>query len=470
MNKNLRYGLWSVFTGVVLQLVGLSWDALLHHFDSDLAANEGVFSLTNPSHLLVMVGLGLTVAGVIGGLIGSAEGSEAGSRRLVVPVGGSLVLVLLVGLTTGIGLATGGISGSHDHGLGGQQNAAAMTPLTNHPVLSSLLAIVRESGTEQALTRLEELAASDQTVLAEAHNLAHAIGRFSFSHYRNAQEAFARCRETFQSGCYHGVLEEYFLSQPRVGRRQVAGLCDVDIQATASGFVRFQCVHGLGHALTMHFNHNIMKALEFCDFLPSQWDQVSCYGGVFMENIIFYQQSQQGGHQHGGRQKTFLKASDPLYPCNAVKHRYREQCYLMQTSAMLMFNGYDFAKAAQTCLTAPTEFIPACFQSLGRDVSGFTLRDSDRSLELCQLSPVAYRSYCFVGAVKNFIDINWKMDQAFAFCQRVPPDSKTDCYTAIGEQVANLALDRPGKVQECGKAEAQYIAACLGGARLADWR
>ena len=33
MHRASGYGLWLASIGTALQLVGLSWDALLHHFD-----------------------------------------------------------------------------------------------------------------------------------------------------------------------------------------------------------------------------------------------------------------------------------------------------------------------------------------------------------------------------------------------------------------------------------------------------
>lgn len=59
--------LWSsAAAGVVLHLGGLGWDVYLHSKDSTLAAREGVITLDNPSHILVLVGMALTGAAVLG--------------------------------------------------------------------------------------------------------------------------------------------------------------------------------------------------------------------------------------------------------------------------------------------------------------------------------------------------------------------------------------------------------------------
>ncbi|MEX0784412.1 MAG: hypothetical protein WD557_17365 [Dehalococcoidia bacterium] len=59
--------LWAAAAfGVVLHLAGLGWDAYMHAKDSTLAAREGIFTLGNPSHALIIAGLGITTASLLG--------------------------------------------------------------------------------------------------------------------------------------------------------------------------------------------------------------------------------------------------------------------------------------------------------------------------------------------------------------------------------------------------------------------
>ena len=60
-----QIGIWAAFSGVCVQLAGLGLDGIMHARDIHLAANEGVFTLTNPSHALLFFGMALTVAGVL---------------------------------------------------------------------------------------------------------------------------------------------------------------------------------------------------------------------------------------------------------------------------------------------------------------------------------------------------------------------------------------------------------------------
>jgi hypothetical protein len=317
--------------------------------------------------------------------------------------------------------------------------------------------VLKTQGTEQALTTLERLAEQDPDVLREAHPYAHHLGRISFAHYQEAPVAFSHCRDTFWSGCYHGVLEGYLSSLPQVEPQHITTLCSNSIDAQESLFLKYQCFHGLGHGLTIHFQHNVSKALSFCDALPTDWDRESCYGGVFMENIVAFQTPHHGHHTE---HKSFLNPQDPLYPCNAVEKKYQRACYLMQTSAILTFTGHDFAQACRECDKAPSEFIPLCYQSLGRDISGFTLRDAERTIGLCKQGSPKYIEHCFVGAVKDFILTYADPERGLAFCRKLDTPYKKDCYAGVGETLVSLYPDQESRGQACTDAEMEYVTIC----------
>jgi hypothetical protein len=102
-----------IVVGVFMLLIGLGWDAALHKADPDLAAREGIFTLTNPGHVLFAGGIGLAVFGLFLRILFVQQ--AGGFFRRYLPAAGLVglsVVSLALGASSEGGL-TGG--GGHDH-------------------------------------------------------------------------------------------------------------------------------------------------------------------------------------------------------------------------------------------------------------------------------------------------------------------------------------------------------------------
>jgi len=335
-----------------------------------------------------------------------------------------------------------------------------------------LQTVLTTKGTEQALHLIEEIVGKDQVALREAHNLTHYVGRMSYHHVKDVTTVMSQCTPAHQSGCYHGALEAYLTSKPKIQTDDVVAICSPKLEEEKGRFAYFNCFHGLGHGLTMHLNHDIKHALTLCDTLNTTWDQQSCYGGVFMEGVItgIKGPSQHSGH-HGKKahhqQAKLVDPKNPLYPCSELDEKYLRECYMMQTSIILHLTHYDFAKAFGICDTAPKGMKPTCYQSMGRDISGHTLRDIDQSIRLCQLGTGTHQNRCFIGVVKNFLNVSGQAsNNAFEFCRQAPEQHKKDCHNAIGEELLVLYAEPQQRTLACARSEAPYIQDCQQGARL----
>ena len=113
--------------GVVALLSGLALDSYLHAKDPTLAHREGLFTLSNPGHVLLGVGIALTVVGVVGAAYTTLPYGVWVRRGLL---GGALALVVVSGDIAGWAASQqfsqaslSSNSSSHDHGVPGAQQA-----------------------------------------------------------------------------------------------------------------------------------------------------------------------------------------------------------------------------------------------------------------------------------------------------------------------------------------------------------
>jgi hypothetical protein len=326
---------------------------------------------------------------------------------------------------------------------------------TTFPIPLNLAEDVRKHGTERAMSDLQTMAAKDPDISSQSHQIAHAIGELSVRHYSTPGEALSHCTNDFQSGCIHGVVVSYLDSTDDPGA--FVKMCARD-QIKGSDFLRFNCLHGLGHAALSLAQYNLQQALDRCDTLGAEWDASSCYGGVFMENVVTLWE--------GNDFLTTYSPDDHLYPCTGLADRYQLQCYLMQSSVILILNHYNFAEAFTECDSAPSPYLAVCYMSLGREVSGYTLRSAPESLKMCGLARAEMQESCLVGVVKNFIDFFGRIDEGVALCAMAGPTDQRGCYYAVGEEVGVLSADLRQRAADCQKVASAFIDACLAGARV----
>lgn len=281
--------------------------------------------------------------------------------------------------------------------------------------------LTRERGIQVAIADLKaRYAASDPFVVSQCHQLTHVIGRVAADLYPNAGAAFPHGDPFCWSGYYHGVTEGLLTQMGDGVTANLNTVCD-DIEGKAAySFDYYNCVHGLGHGLMYIRSNELFRSLELCDILSGQWERSSCYGGVFMENIIADEVN------HFAK---YLKDEDSLYPCNAVGDSYKSACWLMHTSHMLKAVGGDFVRVFQLCSAVVEPYTNTCYQSLGRDASGRSVSNVEQTTQWCLLGlDERQRSNCIIGAVKDFISYHHSDVQARALCAALPENFQSVCY------------------------------------------
>jgi mono/diheme cytochrome c family protein len=140
-------------------------------------------------------------------------------------------------------------------------------------------------GPGKALAEFAEAIRTNPVVERGCHPIAHTIGAGALLHYRgDVGLAFAEGTAACGSGFYHGLLEWKLADVSEDDVAPVAREVCNNTRIRTSNFVYYQCVHGLGHGLMLYTRYDLPDALDLCHSLTTDFDRISCTGGVFMEN------------------------------------------------------------------------------------------------------------------------------------------------------------------------------------------
>jgi len=315
--------------------------------------------------------------------------------------------------------------------------------------------IAFKEGPKAALALFDQKIAAGGPIESGCHRIAHMIGAAALARYEgNVGKAFSEGSTSCWSGYYHGILERSFTgvsSKAELGQTS-RDLCD-DTQIRKTTWIAYQCVHGLGHGLMIHSGYNLPYALDVCEMLATSWDQTSCKGGVFMENI---------SSSYGVRSK-WVKEDDGVYPCRVVEENDKLYCYLMVTSRILSVEDYDWEKTARICLTVEKNWIATCFRSFGRDASGSSRQDPERIAELCKLAK-EYEGDCLDAGAKDMTANYTSGKQASVLCNNAPPDLQGRCFNAIGSILGTFYATSEERRAGCASITEEHFAQCLRGA------
>lgn len=314
-----------------------------------------------------------------------------------------------------------------------------------------------DKGPAVALARLAEYMQTNETVRSGCHQIAHEIGHAGYVRYHgNAAQALANGTMTCWSGYYHGVVERAFSGVPRSKVKSMArGMC-VGSAIRKTYFLAYQCVHGLGHGLMIYSLNDLPYSLKVCDSLQTEWDQSSCTGGVFMQNFL-------PGPMQLAPTK-WLSRKDLLYPCDEVARRDKLYCYLMVTSRILPVVHYDFRKAAKWCWKSEPGWVATCFQSFGRDASGYSVQNPRRIVTYCRLAG-SMEKECIYGGSRDLTSNDAGPTRATKMCLLAPASTRSYCFYGIGTILGGFANDSAGRQARCNAVPAAYRRDCDRGAR-----
>ena len=309
-------------------------------------------------------------------------------------------------------------------------------------------------GPKPTLALFSKMMVTDPTVKV-CHRIAHAIGAGSLAHYHgNVGLAFANGSAVCWSGYYHGILERAFTGVPRSRLATVARRLCSSKAVHRNQFTLYQCVHGLGHGLMIYTAYDLPFSLHICDQLQDSWDQVSCTGGVFMENL----------QTSYGVKSPWLRDGDPLYPCPEVSERHKLYCYLMVTSRILDVDGGSWQKTVAWCRKSEKGWVATCFQSLGRDASGRTGQNPKAIDSICHLAGDMERE-CVYGASRDITSMDAGARRSSPYCSQVAPQLRSYCFNGVGTILGGFSAENAGRRSLCDSSVPKaYRPDCYAGA------
>ena len=204
-----------------------------------------------------------------------------------------------------------------------------------------------------------------------------------------------------------------------VDSAMVDALCDRIQGNTGSKWLRFQCVHGIGHGLEMVWNWDLPRALAGCDWLgvglgpagllrraPSWRTRMASMPGghhtparaieavqgkaATARSRAASMRSTPGPrrpHVRTAATITFKMrdSTDLLYPCTAVDFATGPSATCCRAARSCTAVGSDFAKAAAACDRAQADLRQNCYLSLG------TARERDDRAEYPEGHPALFQ-------------------------------------------------------------------------------
>ena len=296
-------------------------------------------------------------------------------------------------------------------------------------------AILRQSGPEAAFKELKRGSRREGFIRNGCHPITHAMGNAAADRYDSLAPAYARGDSFCSAGYYHGVTER-LIQRAGAGKmiEQADRACaDLGGHARHSIYHR-NCAHGLGHGFMLVHSYDLPASLGTCDSLRDSWERRSCYGGVFMENVMTL------GRNRGPSK--YLRPNEPLYPCNSLRRRYREMCYQKQTGYALFIRDDDFGAVFALCAKVEPRFRPSCNQGLGTNIAVHYLKrisqEKDRiglTVATCMLPrDGAARRNCLKGAVRAVINYYHRTSRAEKLCAAAKRGLRRGCLAVVADK------------------------------------
>lgn len=285
------------------------------------------------------------------------------------------------------------------------------------------------------------------------HPSGHPLGEFFSGYLGNVTLAISFNDPIMCGGSiYHGIIMNFMRTKLLFNNMEpldveILKICPQDFDENPT-ITRWECIHGVGHGLTILYQYDVFSAVKRCDEFEKDWEKVSCSKGLFMENVNSFYDADIGT----------MDKSDHFFPCNQLEERYAPPCYHYQARHILNLNNQIYNEAFEDCKQIPDEFEKYCYRGLGNKMANHVFHYGFRFQDCSEAAN--YQSDCYKGIVMLLAD-NRNLDEALEFCDKIPTEFKEGCFGEVGKWITMVYSDPKERVSACLKSNSEYFGACM---------
>jgi len=297
---------------------------------------------------------------------------------------------------------------------------------TYQTVKKILLSVLRNENPKKAIETLRLLSKKNDTIASSCHPLAHELGQKTYEKYHDFQKAMTYQDDICNSGYIHGVIEAYFQNTNEI----LSDMKHVCLTQKKTGYMQWQCSHGIGHGVMLYTQNDLPKAITLCHSLSQTNDIKNCINGVFMENFNTNQKI---------HPSEYLKKNDPLYPCSDQKEQDKSTCYYYAPTYYLSLHKNDYTRALKLCRQTK-EYQDSCTAGVGGQAMKNDMNHPLLVESICMKAPVAQVSPCIVGMIGIYINHYASLKPADKLCDKLQKPNITTCKQVIKNESRNFLL------------------------------
>ena len=284
-------------------------------------------------------------------------------------------------------------------------------------VLEEFTKLQAEQDPRVALQELRARIKTDEALLRSCHPLVHTLGRVAYAKYSDFGTTLQFQDEICNSGYLHGVIEAHF-SQSKDIFQTLDTTCSLYPEGS---FTNWECYHGIGHGLMYYTDNDLERSLDLCRAYETQFAQLTCANGVFMENFAADQKT---------HVSQYLKEDDLFYPCQEQTDQFKPECYMYAPTHYLSMHPNDYSGALEWCEYAEERYVTTCIGGVGSQAMKENMHNPSFVESIC-VQGGGYENSCIQGMVGLFVNHHGSLDPARQLCEEMDRNNKGTCYDRV---------------------------------------